>query len=203
MVRVKICGITDLDTALFAAEAGVDALGFVFAPGHRRIEAEPARQICAALPPFVTRVGVFVDTPLLEVIKLVDYCALDAVQLHGGEPPDYCRALGERVRVIKAFRVGGEGIPADMADYPVAAVLLDTLVPGRAGGTGQTFDWHLIRNAAIKAPLILAGGLTPENVGRAVALVKPWAVDVSSGVETEGRKDRNKIARLIRQVKNL
>ncbi|OAT86547.1 phosphoribosylanthranilate isomerase [Desulfotomaculum copahuensis] len=198
MVKVKICGLTDLETALFAAAAGAAALGFVFAPGRRRAGPEQARLICRALPPFVSRVGVFVDAPLPEVAQMVDYCGLDAVQLHGSEPPDYCRALGERVRVIKAFRVGGAGLPADMGDYPVAAVLLDTLVPGRAGGSGRAFDWRLAQNTGLKTPLILAGGLTPENVARAAALVKPYAVDVSSGVETDGRKDRKKIARLIR-----
>lgn len=200
-VKVKICGITDLETALFAAAAGAAALGFVFAPGRRRTGPEQARRICRALPPFVTRVGVFVDAPPGEVRELVDYCGLDAVQLHGGEPPGYCRALGERVPVIKAFRVGEAGPPADMGDYPVAAVLLDTLVPGRAGGSGRAFDWRLALNTGLQTPLILAGGLTPENVARAVALVKPYAVDVSSGVETDGRKDREKIVRLIEAAK--
>ncbi|SHE74697.1 phosphoribosylanthranilate isomerase [Desulfofundulus australicus DSM 11792] len=200
MVRIKICGITDISGALAAAEAGADALGFVFAPSPRCITPVEARLICRELPPFITRVGVFVDAPLEEVRAVADYCGLDVIQLHGNEPVDYCRAVGRRV--IKAFRVGGELKidPQAVSGYPADAILLDTFVAGRKGGTGQPFDWHLAAGLKLPRPLILAGGLTPENVGRAVELVRPYGVDVSSGVEMEGRpgkKDPEKIRRFI------
>ncbi|HHW42965.1 phosphoribosylanthranilate isomerase [Desulfofundulus thermobenzoicus] len=198
MIRVKICGITDLETALLAAEAGADALGFVFAGSPRYIAPETARRISRALPPFVTRVGVFVDAPLETIREMVHFCSLDAVQLHGQEPPEYCRLLP--CRVIKAFRIeDGGGLP-DFAGYPADAFLVDTAVPGKAGGTGRTFNWQLVAGLNLPRPLILAGGLNPENVGRAVSTVRPYGVDVSSGVERDGRpgiKDPDKIRRFI------
>ncbi|MGB9825129.1 MAG: phosphoribosylanthranilate isomerase [Desulfofundulus sp.] len=202
MVRVKICGITDISSALVAAEAGADALGFVFAPSPRRITPSLARRICRELPPFITRVGVFVDAPLEEVRAVAEYCGLDVIQLHGNEPPDYCHSLGRRV--IKAFRVGVELDPVELARYPVDAILLDSYVVGQKGGTGQPFDWQLAASLKIARPLILAGGLRPDNVGRAVAMVKPYGVDVSSGVEKDGqpgKKDPDKIRRFIAAAK--
>ncbi|RKO66844.1 phosphoribosylanthranilate isomerase [Desulfofundulus salinus] len=204
MVRVKICGITDISSALAAAEAGADALGFVFAPSPRRITPSQACRICRELPPFITRVGVFVDAPLEEVRAVAEYCGLDAIQLHGSESPDYCRALGRRV--IKAFRVGDEIDPVELSRYPADAILLDTFVAGQKGGTGQPFDWQLAAGLKLSRPLILAGGLTPENVGRAVAIVQPYGVDVSSGVEKDGqpgKKDPDKIRRFIAAAKGL
>lgn len=203
MVRVKICGIMDLESALVAAAAGADALGFVFAPSPRRITPDHARNICRVLPPFITRVGVFVDAPADEVLTVVEYCGLDVVQLHGSESPDYCRALGRRM--IKAFRMGKGVLPTELADFPVDAILLDTHVAGQMGGTGRPFDWQLAAGLKLPRPLLLAGGLTPENVGRAVAMVRPYGVDVSSGVETgkPGQKDAEKIRRFIAAVKGI
>ncbi|AEG15416.1 Phosphoribosylanthranilate isomerase [Desulfofundulus kuznetsovii DSM 6115] len=204
MVRVKICGITDISSALAAAEAGADALGFVFAPSPRRITPSQACRICRELPPFISRVGVFVDAPLEEVRAVAEYCGLDAIQLHGSESPDYCRSLGRRV--IKAFRVGDEIDPVELSGYPADAILLDTFVAGKKGGTGQPFDWQLAAGLKLSRPLILAGGLTPENVGRAVAIVQPYGVDVSSGVEKDGqpgKKDPDKIRRFIAAAKGL
>lgn len=202
MVRVKICGLTNLEDALLAVEAGADALGFVFAPSPRRITPQEARRICLELPPFVVRVGVFVDAPLEEVRAVADFCGLDAVQLHGNEPPEYCREVGRRV--IKAVRVKDYLDPDSLNHYPVQAFLLDAYVPGQAGGTGKSFNWELVAGLEFPRPFILAGGLTPFNVARAVALVRPYGVDVSSGVERDGqpgRKDPQKVKLFITEAR--
>ncbi|MEW6183673.1 MAG: phosphoribosylanthranilate isomerase [Bacillota bacterium] len=212
--RVKICGFQDLETAKAAADAGADAIGFVFAPSRRRITPETAREIIAKLPPFVTTVGVFVNEQVKTVREVAAFCHLDAVQLHGAEPPDYCRRLG--LRVIKAFGVRREtvqdGTGPDLSvvsgedfrafdAYPVNAILLDTYIPGKTGGTGESFDWKVLAGKRFPAPFILAGGLNPENVAAAVRSVRPYAVDVSSGVETDGRKDKAKVLQFIAQAK--
>ena len=197
--RIKICGITNLADALAACRLGTDALGFVLAPSPRKVSPEQAKAIIAALPPLVSTVGVFVDAPLVEVAKLRAYCGLDWVQLHGDEDEDYAAALGRRV--IKALRVSAQR-PPDAAAYPGCPLLLDTYHPQAAGGTGQSFDWGLARDIARQRPIILAGGLTPDNVGRAIEQVQPFAVDVSSGVEKEkGVKDHERIASFIAQVR--
>lgn len=197
-VRVKICGICDLESALQAVEAGADALGFVFAPGRRRISPDRAREISEKLPLFVSRVGVFVNPSLEEVRDISAHVGLDAIQLHGDETPEFCSDVGHRV--IKSFPVSAEDF-VKAENYRVDAYLLDTLVPGYRGGTGRTFDWRLAAHFR-SGPLILAGGLTPENVREAVATARPYAVDVSSGVEIGGRKDPQKIREFIRRVKS-
>lgn len=198
-VRVKICGIKDLETALAAVEAGADALGFVFAPGPRQVESELVRSICSSLPPFVSRTGVFVNAPASLVEETVLYCGLDTIQLHGSEPPEYYRLF--KCRVVKAFRIG-DAVPVEEINrHNCSAVLLDTYVPGLQGGTGIPFDWRLVRKIALAKPLILAGGLTPENVRQAVVDAGPYAVDVSSGVETDGKKDIQKIRLFIQRAK--
>ncbi|MCL6609913.1 MAG: phosphoribosylanthranilate isomerase [Peptococcaceae bacterium] len=199
-VRVKICGICDLETALRAVEAGADALGFVFAPGRRRVGPEQARQIAASLPPFVSRVGVFVNPSLEEVNDIAGYAGLDTIQLHGDEPPEFCSALGCRYRVVKSFAVAEKSDLQAVGRYRVNAYLLDARVPGFRGGTGRTFDWRLAENFRA-GPLILAGGLNRDNVQEAVKIARPFAVDVSSGVETNGRKDYDKIREFVRRVK--
>jgi len=195
MVRVKICGITNLEDALLAAEMGADALGFIFyPPSPRSIEPDSARGIIDQLPPFVTTVGVFVDENATTVKELAAAVGLDWLQLHGQESPEYCRSLG--LRVIKAFRIQDEASLAPLAAYRDAAqaFLLDACRPGRMGGTGETFDWRLAREALKYGPIILAGGLTPENVGQAIKMAAPQAVDVASGVETApGKKDPIKL----------
>jgi len=210
VVRVKICGITNLDDALAACEAGADALGFVFAPEaktrNRYIDPENACCIIDKLPPFVTVVAVCVDAPrerLLEYLAFADY-----VQLCGDESPQECAGevrgapLGDRV--IKAFRVSQEFDPARMRAYPGPAYLLDAPVPGRHGGTGAMCDWDVARRAvALGHPIILAGGLTPENVAEAVLYVRPYAVDTSGGVESApGKKDHEKIRRFLQNAKH-
>ncbi|MDN5347652.1 MAG: phosphoribosylanthranilate isomerase [Clostridia bacterium] len=200
MTKVKICGIQSWGEAKTAVDCGADALGFIFAPSPRRINPEAAREIIFKLPPFVTTVGVFVNEPPSSLLKIVDFCRLDAVQLHGDESPEYCCRLG--LKVIKSFRVRESRVPPGIDAFPVQAVLLDTYVPGRPGGTGLTFDWEVARRVvAAGRTVILAGGLTPENVARAVAAVRPYAVDVASGVESGGRKDPDKVRRFIEAAK--
>lgn len=204
MVRVKICGMTNRDDALLAAELGADALGFIFYPkSPRAISPEAAREIIRRLPPFVLTVGVFVDEEPARVEELAAYAGLDWLQLHGAESPDYCRAVGRRV--IKGFRVKGEESLALLAPYhgAVQAFLLDTYRPGTPGGTGETFDWELARRAKELGPIILAGGLTYNNVAQAIRQAQPDAVDVASGVEAApGKKDPDKLRAFIDAVKN-
>lgn len=199
MVRVKICGIRTWDEARAALDAGAHALGFVFAPSPRRIHPEAAREIIMKLPPFVTTVGVFVNEPRYSLLEIASFCRLDVLQLHGEEPPEYCHGISNRL--IKAIRVKDIKALELIPKYRVDAFLLDAFVPGRAGGTGHTFNWEIARRAKeLGPPIILAGGLTPENVAEAIRKVRPYAVDVSSGVETNGQKDPVKIARFLEAV---
>ncbi len=194
MIRIKVCGITRLDDALAAQASGADALGFVFAPSPRRVEAERVREIAGALPPFLSRVGVFVNEDRERVKEMARFCRLDVLQFHGEESPEYCRDFEQRV--VKAFRVKGREDLERMKPYQhgVSAFLLDTYHPRMAGGTGRTFDWTIAAEARNLGPIVLAGGLDPDNVQAAIRAVHPYAVDVSSGVETApGEKDHQKI----------
>ncbi|RII27345.1 MAG: phosphoribosylanthranilate isomerase [Geobacter sp.] len=201
MVRVKICGITNVDYALMAVEAGADALGFVFySKSPRCVTPEKAAEIIRELPPFVQAVGLFVNESAERVNGISKACRLDIVQLHGEETPAYCELM-ER-RVVKVFRVKDGASITTMQQYRVAGYLLDAWSSAAYGGTGQTFDWELAREAGQHGPLILAGGLTPENVAEAVSRVQPYAVDVSSGVEAvPGKKDPAKVREFIRRAK--
>jgi phosphoribosylanthranilate isomerase len=200
MIKVKICGLTCIEDTLAAVEAGADALGFVFDEGRHRVTPEQARAIIAALPPFVNVVGVFVNEDAAVVHQIADFCRLDTLQFQGDEPPGYCAGFGRRV--IKGFRVKDAASLARLEAYDVAAYLLDSYVTGQSGGTGRTFDWELVRELEASRPVILAGGLTPANVARAIAVVQPYAVDVSSGVENgSGRKDPQKMADFVRQAR--
>ncbi|MBW8056406.1 MAG: phosphoribosylanthranilate isomerase [candidate division NC10 bacterium] len=192
-VRVKICGITNAKDAELAAEAGADALGFVFVPGSPRcIDPDIARGIIKDLPPLITPVGVFADHPVAEVEDLMRRCGFRTVQLHGSEAPEYCRQVTGSV--IKTFRVGGEQELPRLEAYRVHAYLLDTYVEGRLGGTGKTFPLEVAFCAKALGRVIIAGGLTPGNVSEIIRQVRPYAVDVSSGVEAEpGRKDPQKL----------
>lgn len=200
--RVKICGMTDRDEALAIAALGADALGFIFAKASPRcVSPERVREIVAALPPFVDLVGVFMDQEAAEVNDIARSCGLTTIQLHGDETPEYCRLMTRPV--VKVFRVGGEALP-DLEPYRhgVKGVLFDTYRRERAGGTGETFDWGLVARVSLPVPLILAGGLSPANVADAIRQVRPFAVDVNSGVESSpGRKDLDKIGRLFAEVR--
>jgi phosphoribosylanthranilate isomerase len=204
MVRIKICGITNLEDALLAAALGADALGFIFyAKSPRKVPPEAARKIIAQLPPFVSAVGVFVDEEAAVVQQVAAQVRLDWVQLHGQESPEYCRSLGRRV--IKAFRIQDQDSLRRLADYRgvAQALLLDTYKPGQVGGTGEVFDWHLAREAKKYGPIILAGGLTPDNVAQAIVTALPHAVDAASGTEAApGRKDPEKLRAFFAAVRD-
>ena len=200
-VKVKICGLTDVNTALAAVEAGADALGFVFAPSRRRVHPKTAREIIAQLPPLVARVGVFVNSPVAEVEDIAGYCGLTVVQLSGDEPPDY--TLNISLPVIRTIRVGYGKTAADLNNFVADAFLFDTYCEKNYGGTGKTFDWSLLENVRCPKPMLLAGGLNPLNISEAVRKVKPYAVDVSGGVETDGQKDVQKIKQFISLAKGV
>lgn len=201
MVRVKICGITNLEDALIAIEAGADALGFVFhEKSPRDVSPQKAASIIARLPPFVQTVGLFVDADPERVNWIADFCGVDLVQLHGNEDPDFCSEI--RRRVIKAFRVKDAASLSALGRYHVSGYLLDAWSPDAHGGTGTTFDWNLSRELAGDRQIILAGGLSPENVRDAIEIVRPYGVDVSSGVESSpGCKDHGKVRNFIAAVK--
>jgi phosphoribosylanthranilate isomerase len=203
MTKVKICGITTLDDALMAVEAGADALGFIFfEKSPRFVQIEAAARIIAELPPFVQAVGLFVNAPLDFVNETADTCGLDIVQLHGDEPPSFCAAV--RRRVMKAMRVRGMESLAQMSGYKVAGFVLDAYSPNAYGGTGDTFDWDCAIEAKARGTIVLAGGLDPDNVAAAVARVQPYGVDVCSGVESSpGRKDAEKVRRFILEAKGV
>lgn len=204
-VKVKICGITSLDDALAAAGAGADALGFVFwEKSQRSVTTEQAARITRELPPFLKTVGVFVnETP--EAIKAtIEAAGVDCVQLHGDETPAFTEEVKKATGapVIKAIRMKGPEDLGRLAAYDVSALLLDAFKKGLPGGTGEIFDWELAVNAKGAGRIILSGGLTPENVAAAIGKVRPYAVDVSTGVEASpGRKDADRIKRFIEEVR--
>ena len=196
-MRVKICGITNHEDAQVAVDAGADALGFVFAKSPRRVTKAQARDIIQRLPPFVSPVAVFVDEQADAIKEICGFCGIHTLQLHGNELPEYVNYL-EGYKVIKAFRIKGEEDIQQLAQYKPHAFLLDSYVKGVMGGTGMTFNWELAREAQKYGPIILSGGLTPENVQEAIRVVNPYAVDVSSGVESlPGKKDKALVKRFI------
>jgi phosphoribosylanthranilate isomerase len=201
MTKVKICGITNLNDAIAAVEFGADAIGFIFVPNTPRyIAPAKAAAIIEKLPPFVTTVGVFLNETKEHIKKIVSQCKLNALQLHGQEPPDFCLRFDRKV--VKAFRVKDKESLNVLPKYTVSAYLLDTYVKGEMGGTGVTFDWSLASDAKKYGLIILAGGLNPENVARAIQQVHPYGVDVSSGVEAEpGKKDHSKLKDFIATAK--
>ena len=200
--RIKICGITSVEDALAAAQLGADAIGLVFyPPSPRYVEVEQAAEIAAALPPFVTTVGLFVNADEQTISEVVSRVRIDLIQFHGNECKDYC-GLHQRP-YLKAVRMSDEvDLDKQMTDYDQArALLLDTYKAGVPGGTGEQFNWDRVP-AHLADKIILAGGLTPENVKDAIAQVHPYAVDVSGGVESApGKKDKEKMARLIEAVR--
>lgn len=203
VTAVKICGITRVDDALAAAQAGAHAIGLVFHPASPRVVGvERAREIASSLPPFVTAVGLFVDPTADEVRRVLAAVPLQLLQFHGTEPPEFCGQFP--LPYIKAVRVrAGVDLLQCTARYRGArGLLLDAFVDGEPGGTGSRFDWALIP-AGLPLPIVLAGGLTVDNVAEAIERVRPWAVDVSSGVEREkGIKDAAAIAAFIRGARH-
>ena len=200
-MRVKICGITNNEDAHAAVEYGADALGFVFAKSPRQVTKEQARDIVKNLPPFVSPVGVFVDEKADMIKEICDFCGIQTVQLHGNEQPSYLKEL-EGYKLIKAFRVKEEDDLKPLANYKPHAFLLDSYVEGTMGGTGVPFKLEIARQAHKYGAIILSGGLTPKNVKEAIQMVKPYAVDVSSGVESSpGKKDKSLVKRFIANAK--
>ena len=203
--KVKICGITRLPDALAAVEAGADALGFMFFEGSKRnIAPAAAAQIIHALPPFVAKVGVFVNASAETVRAVVAECGLDTLQFHGEETPEFCRQFAP-LKVVKAFRIQNAESLKPLPDYAVDAWLLDSHVAGKRGGTGEKFNWDLACQAKeLGRPVILAGGLSPENIADAVQQVWPFGVDVSSGVESApGQKDAALVRRFVEIVREM
>jgi len=200
---VKICGITSLEDAEVAIIAGADAIGFIFYPGSPRyVTPDRAREISGKLPERICRVGVFVDHDAEEVRRIVQFCGLDLIQLHGNESPDYCSAFSPSV-LIKAVSIQKEEDLAFLKNYPVRAILVDAHDPVRRGGTGKTCDWNLARKAGENHRLILSGGLNPQNIFSAIEAVRPLAVDIGSGVESRpGKKDPEKIKELMAAVRS-
>ena len=223
MIRAKICGIQSTEDAITVAEAGADYFGLVFVPERRRrVEIPAAAEIVDELNTLVPEppgaVGLFADQPLVEVIETINACGLDLAQLCGRESPDYCRQVTEKTgaEIIKVMHVSvsetiddggnGGGVEARLAPYLETGchITLDRLVEGLQGGTGQSFDWEVAAQLSQRGyQFLLAGGLTPENVAQAVAQVNPWGVDVSTGVETGGLKDQEKIRAFIRNARSV
>jgi phosphoribosylanthranilate isomerase len=206
VARVKICGITNLDDAAMAVDAGAWALGLIFVPDSvRRAEVEDAERVGAEMRRKVEVAGVFANAPLDEVAELADLCSLSAVQLHGDEGPAYCAEVARRTgaKIIKAVRARDQASIRALGAYRdrIEFHLVDAYVEGRQGGTGETFDWELLKDRRSEVPLILSGGITPDNAAEAVTKVRPFAVDSASGTEAApGRKDPAKVTALIRAV---
>jgi phosphoribosylanthranilate isomerase len=201
-VKVKICGMTQLKDALFAVDQGATAVGFIFYnKSPRSVTMKAAREIIAKLPPFVDTVGVFVNETTERVNKVADYCGLDLVQLHGEESPAFCRKINRRV--IKAFRIKDLQSFKKLEKYSVSGFLLDTFSENLHGGTGKVFDWNLAHRAKKMGPIILAGGLTARNICQAIRQVRPYGVDVCSGVEKEpGIKDPEKVRAFLKNIRS-
>jgi len=200
-VKVKICGMTNLKDVKVAVDGGVDAVGFIFyKKSPRSVTMQAVRKIVLELPPFVDSVGVFVNETAEQINKIADRCNLDRVQLHGNESPAFCKKI--RRRVIKAIRVKDIQSLKKLSDYPVSSFLLDTFSEDQYGGTGRVFDWNLAYPAKKYGPIILAGGLTPNNVRQAIQRIQPYGVDVCSGVESQpGIKDHKKMQIFLKNVK--
>jgi len=202
MTRVKFCGLTHEEDIAQAVKLGVDALGFVFyAPSSRSVAPDHAAMLTSSVPAFVTRVGLFVNEQPAVIQNIFERTRLNLIQYHGDETPEFCDAVG--LPFIKAFRVRpGIDIQSEMERYPNASgFLLDAYVKGQPGGTGERFDWGMIPQS--NAPIILAGGLSPDNAKDAIEQVAPWALDVSGGIETKpGRKDPDKMARFMNACRN-
>jgi phosphoribosylanthranilate isomerase len=202
-VKVKICGITSVSDAAAAVDAGADAVGLMFCPtSPRLISLDTAQAIARQLPSFVLRVGVFAAPAPEDVLCAMRQCGLNLLQFHGQETPEFCRQFG--MMTMKAFRIRDAQSLLEIQEFSTDAVLLDSFTPGKAGGTGETFNWALAVEAAkFGKPIFLAGGLTPENVAEAVRMVRPFGVDVSSGVEqSPGKKDPKKMRDFIAAVRS-
>ena len=211
MTRIKICGIRDKNHALAAVESGADFIGLVFAPSRRQVSPVQALEIASAVKESSNAakvVGVFVNAPIFQINETADFCGLDLVQLSGDESWEYCRKIANPV--IKAIRIGRQSpeelyaqlsSASELSNGRRVVTLLDSRVEGKYGGTGESFDWSLAQRVIKRFPVIIAGGLDPNNVATLIESVAPWGVDVSSGVETGGVKDTAKIKAFIEAVR--
>ena len=204
-IKVKICGITNYEDASMAVSLGADALGFIFASSLRRITPDDARDIIKKLPPLVKSVGVFVNEDPEVIEETVEHCGIDLVQLHGDESPEFCERF--MPRSIKALRIKNDSMLQTIEAYKgkVKAFLLDSYLKGMAGGTGKSFDWDLaIEIKKTGVPVILAGGLGPENIEKAVSKVKPYAIDVNSGIEeSPGKKNHDLMKKVFEKINKI
>lgn len=203
MVKVKICGISNYEDAAMAVHLGVDAIGFIFAPSPRRIRPEKAREIICGIPPFVQTVGVFVNEKPDAIREIIGFCGLDLIQLHGDETPETCAEF--MPQAIKAFRFRDGSVLQSIRPYhgKIKAMLFDSHDEKIRGGTGKTCNWDLaVSGKDFGIPIILSGGLTPSNIERAISSVKPFAVDVNSGVEKRpGKKDHFLMKELMEKIR--
>jgi phosphoribosylanthranilate isomerase len=197
---IKICGITNIEDGKKAASLRVDALGFIFAPSFRRVEPDVAKKIILALPKTLLKVGVFVNEEQKEVLRVAEYCGINALQFHGKESPEFCQKFFHPV--FKAIHIRDLESLKDMEKYHDFSILLETYSPVQADGTGKPFPWEIASKAKEKRNFILSGGLNPGNVGEAIKKVRPWGVDVCSGVEAiQGKKDPSKMVEFIKEVR--
>jgi len=205
MVRIKICGITNKQDAIEASGLGADMLGFIlYRDSKRYIEPKKIRDVLNEVPDTIAKVGVFVDENAKKVIEIAQDCSLDMLQFHGKESPEYCAQFKDSYKIIKAFRIQDKKSLESINGYDVDYYLLDTHIDGLKGGTGKTFDWKLIEGYELLKPVILSGGLTPENVGSAIQNVAPYGVDVSSGVEASpGKKDLKLMKEFVDNVRKV
>ncbi len=205
MTRIKICGITNKKDALDAAALGVDILGFVFyAKSKRYVEPRTVGDIANELPPYIGKVGVFVNEAKDKVLQIAEDTALDILQFHGDETPDYCDGFRDKYKVIKAFRLKDKKGLKKINDYDTDFILLDTYKTDSVGGTGETFDWGILKDFEILKPVILSGGLNPSNVAKAIKEIAPYGVDVSTGVEdAPGKKDLKLMKKFVENVRKL
>jgi len=217
MTKIKICGITNKKDAIDASELGVDMLGFVFYKKSKRyVEPKIVRDIVNELPPFTSKVGVFANEDKDKVIEIAEECSLDVLQFHADETPDYCAGFSaaniggsayggkDSYKVIKAFRIKDRDSLKGINDYGVNFYMLDAYSPEDFGGTGKSFDWKMAENFEFLKPVILSGGLTPDNVSNAISMLSPYGVDVSSGIEdSPGRKNLDLMKRFVEKVRRL
>jgi len=203
MTKVKICGITNKMDAIAASQLGVDMLGFVFYKDSKRyVEPRIAEDIVNELPQSVKRAGVFVNEDMSKVLEIAQDVSLDILQFHGDETPEYCRSFRPSYKVIKAFRVKDKESLKKVNEYDVDFYLFDTFNGGLPGGTGEVFNWDILKDFEVLKPVILSGGLTPGNIQAAIKEVSPYAVDVSTGVErTPGKKDQELMKKFIDNVR--
>ncbi len=197
MVKIKICGITNMEDGVWVANLGADYLGLIFAKeSKRKVNLQNAQEITKAMPPYIKKVGLFVNEDPKIVDKILAECQLDLVQFHGQESPDYCSQFKGKAEIIKVFRIKDEESINQISLYDVDFYLLDTFVEGKYGGTGQAFNWDLaVQAKQFGRPIFLSGGLNPDNVVEAIKKVEPYAVDVSSGVESSPRRKNVEVMR--------